>query len=97
MLFSMVGWGGISFAEEFNPYNSGSMNIPEAIFTPTRPDVSGTPIEPTEIFKDVYFIGTTWVGCMLYKTKDGIIMWDAMNNSKDLIWHFDIEKIGVTH
>ena len=84
-----IGLGGISIAqedtEEFNPYNSGGMNIPEAIFTPTTPDVSGAHIEPTEIFKDVYFIGTTWVGCMLYNTKDGIIMWDAMNNTDDMI------------
>ncbi len=97
MLFTIAGGSGTSFAEEFNPYNSGGMNIPEAIFTPTKPDVSGTHIEPTEIFKDVYFIGTTWVGCMLYKTEEGIIMWDAMNSTDDMIniLEPDMETLGL--
>ncbi|SHO44129.1 MBL fold metallo-hydrolase [Desulfopila aestuarii] len=85
MLYTMVCLGGSSFAEEPSPYNSGGLNIPEAVFLPAGARIPAVHVEPTEIFKDVYFIGTTSVGCMLYNTKDGIVMWDAMNNTDDMI------------
>lgn len=95
MLFSMICLGGISFAEE--PYNSGGLNIPEAVFLPAGARIPATHVEPTEIFKDVFFIGTTSVGCMLYNTKDGIIMWDTMNSTDDMITILepDMEALGL--
>lgn len=42
-----------------------------------------TPIEPTKVFDNLYFVGTKGVGAWVVNTSDGIILIDSMNNSED--------------
>ncbi|ETI88495.1 MAG: MBL fold metallo-hydrolase [Clostridium butyricum] len=42
-----------------------------------------TPIEPTKVFDNLYFIGTEGVGVWLVNTSDGLILIDSMNNAED--------------
>lgn len=82
----------------FNPYNSGGFNIPGLTFQPQRPDTQGVRHEPTEVFKNVYFIGDSWINCLLYVTDQGnIIMWDALEYASDYedILKPDMEKLGL--
>jgi metallo-beta-lactamase class B len=42
-----------------------------------------TPIEPTKVFDNLYFVGTKGVGAWVLNTSDGIILIDSMNRSED--------------
>ncbi|GEM_PF-677032 len=79
-------------------YNNGGFNVPGLTFQPSRPDTIGTRFAPTEVFKNVYFIGDTWVCCMLYVTDNGdIIMWDALEYNVDYedILLPDMQQFGL--
>lgn len=61
---------------------------------PTDHDVS--PVEPTKVFDNLYYIGSKNVGTWLINTSEGIILIDAMNNSEDAenIIVPDMKKLG---
>jgi len=42
-----------------------------------------TPIEPTKVFDNLYFVGTKGVGAWVVQTSSGIILIDSMNNNGD--------------
>lgn len=48
---------------------------------PTDHDVS--PVEPTKVFDNLYYLGSKNVGAWVVNTSEGIILIDAMNNSED--------------
>ncbi len=84
------------FGAEF--FNNGGFNVPGSTFQPSRPDTKGTRFEPVEVFKNVYFIGDTWVCCLLYVTDQGnIVMWDALEYEEDYeeILLPDMQKLGL--
>ncbi len=78
-------------------FNNGGFNVPGLTFQPSMPDTKGSRFEPVEVFENVYFIGDTWVCCLLYVTPDGIIMWDALEGAGDMtsILQPDMEKLGL--
>ena len=79
-------------------YNNGGFNVPGLTFQPAKPDTIGSRFEPVEVFENVYFIGDTWVCCLLYVTDQGnIIMWDALEYEADYedILVPDMEKLGL--
>ena len=43
----------------------------------------GLPFINTQLFDDLYFIGTKFVGCIVLKTDDGLVLFDAMNHESD--------------
>ena len=100
-----AGSGGGSSAEnidsDYDPesyYNDGGFNVPGLTFQPAMPDTIGQRFEPVEVFDNVYFIGDTWVCCLLYVTDQGnIIMWDALEYKADYedILLPDMEKLGL--
>lgn len=40
-------------------------------------------LPPTQLFDDLYFIGTAFVGTIVLNTEDGIVLIDAMNSEQD--------------
>lgn len=42
-----------------------------------------TPVAPTRVFDNLYYLGTKGVGAWMVNTSEGIILIDSMNNSKD--------------
>lgn len=76
-------------------YTSGGFNVPGLTFQPSMPDTKGNNFMTTEVFKDVYFMGDTWICCMVYKTPAGIIMWDAMEPDMYDTFERELKKIGL--
>ena len=78
-------------------YTAQGFNIPGLTFQPVMPDVNGVRFQPTEVFKNVYFIGDSWICCMLYVTDDGIILWDSLETTDDMIniLEPDMKKLGL--
>ena len=78
-------------------YTARGFNIPGLTFQPTTPDTNGIRFEPTEVFKKVYFIGDSWICAMLWDTGDGIVMWDALETTDDMIniLEPDMKKLGL--
>ena len=66
-------------------------------------------LPPTQLFDDLYFIGTEFIGTIVLKTDEGLVLIDAMNTAKDgeeIIFKglkelgldpMDIKKIIITH
>jgi hypothetical protein len=44
---------------------------------------SEPPLPPTQLFDDLFFIGTKFVGVLISKTTDGLMMIDSMNYDAD--------------
>lgn len=78
-------------------YTAQGFNIPGLTFQPVMPDTNGVRFQPTEVFKNVYFIGDSWICAMLYDTGDGIIMWDSLESTDDMIniLEPDMKKLGL--
>jgi metallo-beta-lactamase class B len=61
---------------------------------PPRMDFS--PMEPTRLFDNFYFVGTRSVGAFIIKTSDGLVMLDTGWNEKDCAQSvFDLKKLGL--
>ncbi|AGX44568.1 MBL fold metallo-hydrolase [Clostridium saccharobutylicum] len=58
--------------------NSGSKSV-----SPYEQLMDKTPIEPTKVFDNLYFIGSNGVGSWLVNTSDGLILIDAMRTIED--------------
>lgn len=78
-------------------YTAQGFNIPGLTFQPTMPDTNGVRFQPSEVFQNVYFIGDSWVCAMLYDTGDGIVMWDSLEGTDDMIniLEPDMKKLGL--
>lgn len=78
-------------------YTAQGFNIPGLTFQPVKPDTNGVRFQPTEVFKNVYFIGDSWICAMLYVTDDGIILWDSLEGTDDMIniLEPDMKKLGL--
>lgn len=57
-------------------------NIPGLVYFPVGPVADMTPIEPAQLFDNVYYIGSIFVGALLITTPDGIVMIDSCENEK---------------
>lgn len=55
-------------------------NLPGIIYLPIVPIVDMEPIEACQIFDNVYFMGTKFVGVLIVKTSEGLVMIDSMEN-----------------
>ena len=58
-------------------------NVPGIIYLPKLPVMDMSPLPPCQLFDDMYFIGTTFVGTLVVKTSDGLVLIDSMNSSED--------------
>ena len=54
-------------------------------------------LPPTRAFDQLYYVGNVFVGSWILNTKDGIIMWDAMDNEDEAehIVEAGIRKLGL--
>lgn len=59
-------------------------NVPGIIYLPKYPVMDLTPFPPCKLFDDLYFIGTTFVGTLIVKTSDGLVLIDSMNSRQDV-------------
>ena len=59
-------------------------NVPGIIYLPRFPVMDATPFPPCRLFDDLYFIGTTFVGLLIVKTADGLVLIDSMNSREDV-------------
>ncbi len=48
-----------------------------------RKRVTSAPIPPTQVFDNLYFLGTASVGAWLYGTEEGYILIDGLNNDQE--------------
>ncbi|MDS0527075.1 MBL fold metallo-hydrolase [Clostridium sp. SHJSY1] len=92
-----------------NCFASEMSKADEKVAAPPSAIHDATPIEPTKVFDNLYYLGTNGVGAWLIETSDGLILIDAMNNSddaKDIIVGgmeklgfnpYDIKYVVVTH
>lgn len=55
-------------------------NIPGIIYLPRGPVADMEPLEPIKIFDNAYFIGTKFVGVLIVKTSEGLVLIDAFEN-----------------
>jgi len=67
------------------------------------------PVPPIQYFDNLYLLGTGFVGMFVLKTSDGLIAWDALNNTEEMSTIFepgmkqlglnpaDIKLVIVTH
>lgn len=66
-------------------------------------------LPPTKLFDDLYFVGTAFIGSIVLKTEEGLVLIDSMNTAKDgknIIFKgledlgldpMDIKKLVITH
>lgn len=59
-------------------------NVPGIIYLPRLPVMDMTPLPPCQLFDDLFFIGTTFVGVLVVKTTDGLVLIDSMNCRRDV-------------
>ena len=59
---------------------AGQANMTAGEFNSVTP-VAAAPIQ---IFDNVYMIGTIWDGVIVLKTSDGLVIWDTLDNSKEV-------------
>ena len=45
--------------------------------------INQTPPEPGQAFDNLYYVGSAWVSAWVLKTSDGLILIDALNNTKE--------------
>ncbi len=62
----------------------GETNVPGIIYLPRLPVMDMTPLPPCRLFDDLYFIGTTFVGVLVVKTEDGLVLIDSLNCRRDV-------------
>jgi glyoxylase-like metal-dependent hydrolase (beta-lactamase superfamily II) len=53
-----------------------------AVADPYRPDIKQKTVPPAQIFDNLDYIGTTWVGAWVINTSQGIILVDAMHTDQ---------------
>lgn len=50
----------------------------------TMQSIKGHNVEPIQVFDNIYFVGTSFIGSYIVKTSAGIIIIDAMNDGDDV-------------
>lgn len=72
----------MKFYETYNPPDE--TNIPGIIYLPKYPVMDDSALTPCKLFDDLYFVGTTFIGCLILKTTDGLIFIDSLNDRNDV-------------
>ncbi len=66
--------------------NAGAADVSDSNTNGSSPHellMDKTPIEPTKVFDNLYFVGSNGVGSWLVNTSDGLILVDAMRTTED--------------
>lgn len=98
MKYDLIPRGDISNKSEDDLfYNAGSFNIPGLMFQPAAPNKGAKQFEPAEVFQNVYFVGDNSVGTIVFKTDEGILIWDSLEGPKSMtdILEPDFKKLGL--
>src|ERR1051326_2236771 len=55
------------------------------------------PVPPTKAFDQLYYIGTNFIGCWGLNTREGLILWDTMDNVEEAqnIIEPGLRKLGL--
>ncbi|GFI62488.1 N-acyl homoserine lactonase AttM [Clostridiales bacterium] len=87
----------------------GILYIPSAVPDIVENIINPSILPPTKLFDDLYFVGSTFVGTIILKTEEGLVLIDSMNTASDgenIIFPgiislgldpMDIKKIIITH
>lgn len=59
-------------------------NVPGIIYMPQVPILDQEVFQPCQLFDDLYFIGTKFIGTLVVKTEEGLVFIDSMNHRKDV-------------
>lgn len=85
---------GIAFPPDYKP--ASTTTRPGLSVDAPPPDIDFTPMEPTQLFDDVYFVGTKMVGSIIIDTHAGLIILDTGCNENDCsLFVNDMKKLGL--
>ncbi len=59
-------------------------NVPGVIYLPDGAVMDNELFEPTPLFDDLYFFGTKFIGALVIKTGEGLVMIDSMQCRQDV-------------
>jgi metallo-beta-lactamase class B len=71
--------------------------LPGVIYLPSCPIVDLEPFEPCQLFDNLYFVGTKFVGVLIVKTSEGLVLIDSLENEANVkkILLPGMEKLGL--